>query len=87
MWIADQWKDYEVLIYKTSAATIEFDKKWLKEDLDDETHLKIKEGTYVTPDLKESIGARNVDRINEETFTRYKENICCSCGSGSEVAR
>ena len=28
-------KDYEVLIYKTSAATIEFDKKWLKEDLDD----------------------------------------------------
>ena len=33
------------------------------------------EGTYVTPDLKESIGARNVDKISEETFTRYKENI------------
>ena len=41
------------------------------------------EGTYVTPDLKESIGARNVDKIDEETFTRYKENICCSCGTCS----
>lgn len=41
-------KAYDVLIYKTSAAAIEFDKKWLQEDQDDETHLKIKEGTYVT---------------------------------------
>lgn len=41
------------------------------------------EGTYVTPDLKESIGARNVDKISEETFTRYRENICFSCGTCS----
>ena len=41
------------------------------------------EGTYVTPDLKESIGARNVDRIDEATFTRFKENICHSCGTCS----
>ena len=41
------------------------------------------EGTYVTPDLKESIGARNVDKISEETFSRYKENICFSCGTCS----
>ncbi len=41
------------------------------------------EGTYVTPDLKESIGARNVDKISEETFVRFKENICFSCGTCS----
>lgn len=41
------------------------------------------EGTYVTPDLKESIGARNVEAIDEETFTRYRENICHSCGTCS----
>ncbi|MBQ7535669.1 MAG: dihydroxy-acid dehydratase [Stomatobaculum sp.] len=41
------------------------------------------EGTYVTPDLKESIGARNVDKIDEETFTRFRENICYSCGTCS----
>ena len=41
------------------------------------------EGTYVTPDLKESIGARNIDKISEETYTRYRENICFSCGTCS----
>ena len=41
------------------------------------------EVTYVTPDLKESIGARNVEKIDEETFTRFKENICFSCGTCS----
>jgi len=41
------------------------------------------EGTYVTPDLKESIGARNIDAIDEETFTRFRENICFSCGTCS----
>lgn len=41
------------------------------------------EGTYVTPDLKESIGQRNIDAISEETFTRYRENICYSCGTCS----
>jgi len=39
--------------------------------------------TYVTPDLKESIGERNVGKIDEETFTRYRENICFSCGTCS----
>ena len=41
------------------------------------------EGTYVTPDLKESIGARNINKIDEETFTRFRENICFSCGTCS----
>ena len=41
------------------------------------------EGTYVTPDLKESIGARNVDKIDEATFTRFRANICHSCGTCS----
>jgi dihydroxy-acid dehydratase len=41
------------------------------------------ECTYVTPDLKESIGQRNIDAISEETFTRYRENICYSCGTCS----
>ena len=41
------------------------------------------EGTYVTPDLKESIGARNIDAIDETTFTRFRENICFSCGTCS----
>ena len=41
------------------------------------------EGTYVTPDLKESIGARNVNKIDENTFTRFRENICQSCGTCS----
>ena len=39
--------------------------------------------TFVTPDLKESIGAYNIDQINEETFTCYRENICHSCGTCS----
>lgn len=41
------------------------------------------EGTYVTPDLKESIGQRNINAIDEGTFTRYRENICFSCGTCS----
>lgn len=41
------------------------------------------EGTYVTPDLKESIGANNIAKISSDTFTRYKENICFSCGTCS----
>lgn len=41
------------------------------------------EKTYVTPDLKESIGERNINAISEETFTRYRENICYSCGTCS----
>ena len=39
--------------------------------------------TYVTPDLKESIGACNVEKISGETFRKYKENICFSCGTCS----
>lgn len=39
--------------------------------------------TYVTPDLKESIGANNVTAITSDTFTEYKENICFSCGTCS----
>ena len=39
--------------------------------------------TYVTPDLKESIGAKNAGKISQETFTGYQENICHSCGTCS----
>lgn len=41
------------------------------------------ERIYVTPDLKESIGQRNVEAIDEATFSRYRENICFSCGTCS----
>ena len=71
-------KDYEVLIYKTSAATIEFDKKWLKEDLDDETHLKIKEGTYVTllvtPNKRQILTSVDIVDVKEH-FTQVESLI------------
>ena len=41
------------------------------------------EKVMVTPDLKESIGARNSGKITEEQFEDYKENICFSCGTCS----
>ena len=41
------------------------------------------EKTYVTPDLKESIGQRKVGSITEEQFSDFKENICFSCGTCS----
>jgi len=41
------------------------------------------ERTFVTPDLKESIGERNVGRITQEEFADYQENICYSCGTCS----
>ena len=71
-------KDYEVLIYKTSAATIEFDKKWLKEDLDDETHLKIREDTYVTllvtPDERQILTSVDIVDVKEH-FTQVESLI------------
>ncbi|MCL2548052.1 MAG: dihydroxy-acid dehydratase, partial [Symbiobacteriaceae bacterium] len=39
--------------------------------------------TYVTPDLKESIGAFTVGDISKEEFLRYQESICFSCGTCS----
>ncbi len=39
--------------------------------------------TFVTPDLKESIGSHNIGAISDETFARYQENICFSCGTCS----
>ena len=39
--------------------------------------------TFVTPDLKESIGGWRAGRIDEETFDRYRQNICFSCGTCS----
>lgn len=41
------------------------------------------EETFVTSDLKESIGARNSGKISEEEFCRNKENMCFSCGTCS----
>lgn len=41
------------------------------------------EKIHVTPDLKESIGQRNANKITEDTFQNYKENICYSCGTCS----
>ena len=37
----------------------------------------------VTPDLKESIGARKAGKITEAEFEDYKQNICFSCGTCS----
>ena len=37
----------------------------------------------VTPDLKESIGARKAGKITEAEFDDYKQNICFSCGTCS----
>lgn len=39
--------------------------------------------TYVTSDLKESIGRFTSGKIDSETFHRYKENMCFSCGTCS----
>lgn len=39
--------------------------------------------TYVTPDLKEAIGQRRNDIIDQETFDRWRENICFSGGTCS----
>ncbi|MCY7007874.1 dihydroxy-acid dehydratase [Fusobacterium simiae] len=38
---------------------------------------------FVTPDLKESIGAHNIGKISDEEFSCYKENICFSSGTCS----
>ncbi|MDL2273901.1 dihydroxy-acid dehydratase [Oscillospiraceae bacterium OttesenSCG-928-G22] len=39
--------------------------------------------TYVTPDIKESIGAHNAGRITDEEFDDLKTNICASPGTCS----
>jgi dihydroxy-acid dehydratase len=39
--------------------------------------------TYVTPDLKESIGAVGSGKITEEQFNEFKKNICYSSGTCS----
>ena len=38
---------------------------------------------FVTPDLKEAIGQWKAGKIDDETFKRYKANICSSCGTCS----
>lgn len=38
---------------------------------------------WTTPDLKESIGSWRAGKISEETFHRYRNNICASCGTCS----
>ena len=41
-------KKHDVRIYKTDSASIEYEEDWLSEDLKDEIHLSIREGSYVT---------------------------------------
>ena len=41
------------------------------------------EHVYVTPDLKESIGAFRAEKITSEEFRNFKKNICHSCGTCS----
>ena len=41
------------------------------------------EQTFVTPDLKEAIGQWKAGTIDEDTFARYRSNICASCGTCS----
>ena len=38
---------------------------------------------YVTPDLKEAIGEYKSQKIDAETFGRYKQNVCFSAGTCS----
>lgn len=38
---------------------------------------------FVTPDLKEAIGSFKAGDIDADTFRRYKQNICASCGTCS----
>lgn len=44
---------------------------------------KTESRTFVTPDLKESIGEQRIGAISQETFEHYKANICHSCGTCS----
>jgi dihydroxy-acid dehydratase len=39
--------------------------------------------TYVTPDLKESIGSWKAGRIDDGQFDHFRQNICASCGTCS----
>ncbi|OUO94137.1 dihydroxy-acid dehydratase [Cloacibacillus sp. An23] len=41
------------------------------------------ERVYVTPDLKESIGAYRAEKITADEFSRFKHSICHSCGTCS----
>ena len=41
------------------------------------------EREFVTPDLKEAIGEYKAQKIDAETFARYKHNICFSAGTCS----
>ena len=41
-------KKHDVRIYKTDSASIEYEEDWLSEELKDEIHLSIREGSYVT---------------------------------------
>ncbi len=41
------------------------------------------EHVYVTPDLKESIGAYKAGKISAEEFGRFKRSVCHSCGTCS----
>ena len=45
---AEEVTTHDVLLYKTNAAVIEFEKEWLKSDTDTESILEIKEDTLVT---------------------------------------
>lgn len=45
---AEESSRHDILLYKTSAAEIEFEKEWLKNDTDTESILEIKEDTLVT---------------------------------------
>lgn len=46
--ITEEVSMHDVLLYKTNAASIEFEKEWLKSDTDTESVLRIREDTLVT---------------------------------------
>lgn len=46
--ITEEVPMHDVLLYKTNAASIEFEKEWLKSDTDTESVLRIQEDTLVT---------------------------------------
>ena len=53
---AEEISMHDVLLYKTNAAVIEFEKEWLKSDTDTESVLEIKEDTLVTLIVKTKKG-------------------------------
>lgn len=76
---------HDVLIYKTSSASIEFEKKWMTEDGEEETHLSIRKGTYVTMLVKPKARQilTSVDIVDVKNHFTQVESIIRRTSSGA----